>query len=790
MVVEAWLARAAAARPENVALETPAGSVSYAQLLAGASAAAGDLTARGVGAGERVAIALPAGLDFAYALHACLLLGAIAVPVDLRLSAAEQARIGERSLLVDRPLRAAGAPAREPAARWRHDLDATAVVIHTSGTSSGPKPVALTYGNLLWSALGSAVALGADPSERWLCVLPLSHVGGLSILFRSAIYATTAVVHERFDNERVLGALRGQRITLVSLVATTLTRLLDAGLQRPPALRAALTGGGPVPAALVRRASAAGVPVSLTYGLTESCSQVTTTPVAALAEPEPAGGPPLFCTRVRCQDGGEILVAGPTVAPGALSADGWLHTGDLGAFDERGRLRVTGRKADTIVSGGENVAPNEVEAVLEAHPDVLEAAVVGLADEQWGEAVTAIVVAREGATLDREALRAHCAARAGGVQGAQARAAARRAAAAHALWQAAAPGAAMSFDANAHRDASLQGWEEAAAGWVRSQELLREFGAPVSHWLIDAVAPQPGQRVLELAAGLGETGLLAAELVAPVGGAIISDQAEAMLGGARERASDAGAEQRRVSRDQRRMDRHARRQRRRRALPLGLHADGRPRSGARRDAPRAALGRARGARGVGCDRAQPVGSAPRRRAARARSDARARRGGAGTVRPGRRRAPARAAGTGRLRRRSHRDAHAASPPRELRGVLGDDAGSVAFVSRRRARAPAGRRSRRSRRRCGLACRPSRRQAACSTSPGARSSRARARERPGGRRSASLRGRMIYDDDADLTLLDGKTVAIIGYGSQGHAHALNLKDSGVEVVVGLREDSPR
>jgi SAM-dependent methyltransferase len=98
----------------------------------------------------------------------------------------------------------------------------------------------------------------------------------------------------------------------------------------------------------------------------------------------------------------------------------------------------------------------------------------------------------------------------------------------------------MSFDANAHRDASLQGWEEAAAGWVRSQDLLREFGAPVSHWMLDAVAPQPGQRVLELAAGLGETGLLAAELVAPVGGAIISDQAEAMLAGARERAAQLG----------------------------------------------------------------------------------------------------------------------------------------------------------------------------------------------------------------------------------------------------------
>ncbi len=98
----------------------------------------------------------------------------------------------------------------------------------------------------------------------------------------------------------------------------------------------------------------------------------------------------------------------------------------------------------------------------------------------------------------------------------------------------------MSFDPNAHREASLQGWEEAAAGWVRSQDLLREFGAPVSHWMLDAVAPQPGQRVLELAAGLGETGLLAAELVAPVGGVVISDQAEAMLEGARERAAQLG----------------------------------------------------------------------------------------------------------------------------------------------------------------------------------------------------------------------------------------------------------
>jgi O-succinylbenzoic acid--CoA ligase len=419
MLVEAWLSRAAASRPDYTALETPAGRCSYAALLAAASAGAAQLAQDGVKAGARIAIALPPGLDFACALHACMLLGAVAVPVDLRLSAPERETIASGcAVRVEQPLAGPAGEAGEGgtersaaiARRARHELGAPAVVIHTSGTSSAPKPIELTYGNLLWSALGSAVALGLDSDERWLCALPLSHVGGLSILVRSAIYATTAVVHERFETGRVLHALREDDVTLVSLVATTLARLLDAGLERPPALRCALTGGGPVPAALVERARAAGVPVSMTYGLTESCSQVTTAPVAALAQGDFSAGPPLFCTRVRVADDGEILVAGPTVAPGALAADGWLHTGDLGALDVRGRLSVSGRKADTIISGGENVAPSEVEAVLESHVDVLEAAVVGRPDERWGESVTAIVVARDGCAPDEQALLAHCAA--------------------------------------------------------------------------------------------------------------------------------------------------------------------------------------------------------------------------------------------------------------------------------------------------------------------------------------------------------------------------------------------
>jgi O-succinylbenzoic acid--CoA ligase len=204
-------------------------------------------------------------------------------------------------------------------------------------------------------------------------------------------------------------------VTLVSLVATTLARLLDAGLRRPRSLRCALTGGGPVPDTLLDWAREAEVPVSLTYGLTEACSQVTTTPLAAIAgrgrigDRPAAAGPPLFCTRVQIAADGEILVRGPTVAAGATAEDGWLHTGDLGRIEREGRLLLDGRRAETIVSGGENVSPVEVEAVLAAHPKVLEAAVLGRPDHEWGEAVTAIVVARAGAEPEEDELRAHCA---------------------------------------------------------------------------------------------------------------------------------------------------------------------------------------------------------------------------------------------------------------------------------------------------------------------------------------------------------------------------------------------
>jgi O-succinylbenzoic acid--CoA ligase len=380
-----------------LALETQVRSLTYSELGALSRAGAREL---GVARGDRVAVALPAGVDFAVALHACFAAGAAAVPVDLR-EPRERWPLDGVAAIVDRPLSCGG----KAAAMRSLELDDIALIVRTSGTESGmPKAVPLSFGNFVWSAIGSAVALGLDPDERWLCTLPLVHVGGLSILIRSWLYGTTAVVHERFDAEAAVAALMDSEITLVSVVATTLARLLDAGLARPPRLRCALAGGGPVPLALIERAKAAGVVVSQTYGLTETCSQVATQVPGQTARAN--AGPRLFCAHVELASDGEIFVSGPTVSP---AVGGVLATGDLGELDDDGNLRVIGRKADTIITGGENVAPSEVEEVLSQHPAVSEAGVYGAADPEWGETVTALVVLR--APVGVDALREHCAAR-------------------------------------------------------------------------------------------------------------------------------------------------------------------------------------------------------------------------------------------------------------------------------------------------------------------------------------------------------------------------------------------
>jgi O-succinylbenzoic acid--CoA ligase len=224
---------------------------------------------------------------------------------------------------------------------------------------------------------------------------------------RSVIYGTTMVLHDGFETDRVAGSLEREGISLVSLVPTMLGRLLEAGadLSGP---RAILVGGGPVPPEMLGEALGRGATVVQTYGLTEACSQVTTLAPADAERKVGSAGRPLLTTHLRISDG-EILVQGPTVAPGCADADGWLHTGDLGRIDEEGFLYVEDRMDDMIVTGGENVMPAEVEKTLMAHPEVLDAAVVGREDPEWQQAVTAVVVLRDHVATTPEDLRRHCA---------------------------------------------------------------------------------------------------------------------------------------------------------------------------------------------------------------------------------------------------------------------------------------------------------------------------------------------------------------------------------------------
>lgn len=255
-------------------------------------------------------------------------------------------------------------------------------MIFTSGTTGRPKPVELTYANHEASARAVAAAFPTAPQSRWLCALPVFHVGGLSILIRGAIGGFTVALHDGFDVDAVRAELESGAVTHVSLVPTMLQRLREAGLTRAPGVETIVLGGGPMPSDLRGWARDLRLPVTATYGMTETASMVAT-----------ANGP-LEGVEMKTSDDGELLVRGPMVAGG-----GWLRTGDRGELDATG-LRVEGRIEDTIITGGENVSAREVEDVLLGHPAVSDAVVVGRPDAEWGQAVAAFVVADAEADLE------------------------------------------------------------------------------------------------------------------------------------------------------------------------------------------------------------------------------------------------------------------------------------------------------------------------------------------------------------------------------------------------------
>ncbi len=258
--------------------------------------------------------------------------------------------------------------------------------IPTSGTTGSPRLIGLSSVQLQSSANASQARLGHQDSDRWLCCLPLHHIGGLSIALRTFQYETTMVLHPHFSAAEVSDAIDGESITQVSMVPTMLKRVLDHRQNRafPPHLRFILLGGAPASPALIDRCRSLRAPVAITWGMTETASQVATRSPGDLRG-DPDVGLPLPGMKVTVQQG-RLVVQGP-IAPG-----GEYTTSDRGSVDDQGRVTVYGRGTDLIISGGENIDPSSIERAIELHPNVEECAVVGRASEEWGERPIAFVV--------------------------------------------------------------------------------------------------------------------------------------------------------------------------------------------------------------------------------------------------------------------------------------------------------------------------------------------------------------------------------------------------------------
>lgn len=451
-----WLAVRADATPEATAIaaadpdrsaDTP---VSYADLDDRVETLAGRLAAAGVGVDDPLAICAGTRIEFVSTAHAAQRLGAVLVPISTRLTEPEVrerlARIEPEAVVCERDTEATVAAAAgnalltfdEPIAdatalssttpepfdlpEWAADDPLT--VLFTSGTTGEPKGVVLTLRNVLASATASAFRLGLRPDDCWHVPLPMYHTGGLAPVYRSVLYGSAISIQREFDPVRTLSMLEAADASAVSLVPTMLDRLLEAG--EVPPLRFVLLGGAPCPPELLKRAQDRGAPVAPTYGMTEAASQIATArPEEARAVPESVGNPLMFA-EVSVVDGtgrpvetgqsGELVVSGPMITPGYLDEAATeerfcslgLETGDRGYRDGSGRLYVQGRIDDTIITGGENVSPDEVADVLRTHPGVNSCAVVGLPDEEWGQRVGALVVPAGDAAPTIDAIEAHC----------------------------------------------------------------------------------------------------------------------------------------------------------------------------------------------------------------------------------------------------------------------------------------------------------------------------------------------------------------------------------------------
>jgi long-chain acyl-CoA synthetase len=415
MNLASLLAHASAGHASRPALLLEDELVSYGELESRAAETAAGLRAHGVVRGDRVALLLPNGAEYVACLLGIWRLGAVAVPLNVLLAPPEiEARValsGAKLLLTEAP----HAPADPELAACR--AEEPAAILFTSGTSGAPKGAVLTHGSIAAAAASVADALSLGPEDVVLGAAPFSHVLGLSTGIVATLSRGGAVaVERRFDAERTLLRMVETGTTILLGVPTMCIALCEAARSASelPPIRIAHVGGAAVPVESGRAfESTFGADLYEGYGLTEM-SGIATTYVAGQPRKPGSVGKPLGSTEVRIADAdergvGEVLFRGPSVVAGywedpaataeAISPDGWLATGDLGYLDDDGYLFLVDRKQDVVIRGGYNVYPREVEEVLYAHPDVLEAAVVGVPHDALGEEVAALVVARPDAGL-------------------------------------------------------------------------------------------------------------------------------------------------------------------------------------------------------------------------------------------------------------------------------------------------------------------------------------------------------------------------------------------------------
>ena len=468
-----WLMRCAENRPAHLALSDGRTRWSFAELNTQVTQCARRLAAIGVDEGSHVALLAGNSLDFVVLVHALTRLRAVLVPLNTRLTHDELIwQIGdveatllicdaehlERAFEIAQQVENVQLATFETSIRINKgetehnvimlsevgesesctlqtliDLDATQAIMYTSGTTGMPKGAIITYGMQWWSATSSALNLGHDPDDCWLACLSFFHIGGLTMLMKGVIYGISVYVQPRFDAIAVNDAIMYERVTIISVVSVMLQRMLadldERGKTYPDTMRCVLLGGGPAPQPLLEACASRTIPVVQTYGMTEACSQaVTLAPDDALRKLGSAGRP-LAAVQLRVMnedrmaqagEAGEIQLQGPTITPGYYKRpdatarafhDGWFATGDIGYLDAEGYLYMLDRRSDLIISGGENVYPAEIEAVLLAHPAVQEAGVTGRADAQWGQVPIAFVHLYEGQGANEKELMSFVASR-------------------------------------------------------------------------------------------------------------------------------------------------------------------------------------------------------------------------------------------------------------------------------------------------------------------------------------------------------------------------------------------